>query len=372
MKIQAVYSVTIFFLTLCLSCESQPATYSQTTANNSTTLQPVRSANSNEVLYQLPLPQGWQIVGTKGSGQPYLTGPQQVQVTSLPAETYMYNCNATQAQAAQMQGQQIANPVPLQRILQESLAPQIQQQGGRLITQYPLPQLLAVDQQLTQTVAQANGFILDGMDLLASEWSAADGTKSLILIGQVRFSSRMGFSMWQFYLEELEAPASYFETAKNTYLQALLNKQADSQAIIAQGQQRQRQHQAQMAQDKAMWDARTRSSAINHQNNMAQREAAFQATQATHRATTEAISDMSMQGYWSRSNAADRMQGQSVNAIHGENTIVNPHTGGEMQVQHGYQRTFVDPYGNYYQTDDQFFNPQQHSEFQHYREVGKQ
>lgn len=373
MKTKAFYTV-LLFLMLCLSCESQ-SNYQNNNAGSSIDqwrFHNLVNASSNEVVAQLPLPAGWQVVGPRGAGQVYITAPGQVSVTSLPYESYFYDVHPTQVQAIQMQGKQIANPVSLQRIVQEHLAPQIQQQGGRLTNQYPLPELLDLDRRLTELNVRAHGFQFQGEDMLVTEWTAPDGTKSLILLTQFQMRSQMGFSIWQLYIEELEAPASSFEEARNIYLKALLNRRVDEQKIIASGQRKYQEHQAGMARDRAVWNERSRRSATAHQNRMAEREAAFQASQARHRETVNAISDMSMQGYWERSAAQDRMQDNTVNMIHEENTVVNPYTGKPMQVEQGYSRTFVDPYGNYYQTNDQFFNPQQHPEFQYFKEVKKQ
>ncbi len=333
-------------------------------------LQPVTSAGSGRVLHYLPLPEGWQVQGPKWSGQVFMTGPQGISVSSLPVESYMYDCNAQQMQAAHMQGQAVAQPVALSHIVEQSLAPHIQQMGGRLLRQYAVPQLLAVDQPINELAVQAHGFGFQGMDMLATEWVGPDGSKSLLLLTQLYLRSRMGFGMWQLYIEELEAPASLFEAAVKSYLDALTNKQVDRQAVLADGQARRRQHEAKMAQDQAVWNERSRSSAIAHNQRMAANQAAFDATQATHRETVNAVSDMSMNGYWSRSAASDRMQDNTVNMIREEQTVVNPYSGQPLQVKQGYRRTFVDPDGNYYQTDDLFFQPQQHPDFQFYREVG--
>jgi len=373
MKTKAFYLLVLFLITF-FSCESQ-SNYQDNSMVSSVDQWPfhdLTSASSDEVTTQLPLPAGWQAVGPRGTGQAYITGHGQISVTSLPFESYYYDVHPTQVQAIQMQGNQIAGPVPLQRIVQEHLAPQIQQQGGRLTNQYPLPELLNSDRRLTELTVRAHGFQFKGQDMLATEWTAPDGTKSLILLTQFQMRSQMGFSIWQLYLEELEAPASSFENAKNIYLKALLNRRVDEQKIIASGRRKHQEHQAGMARNRAVWNERSRRSAAAHQSRMAEREAAFQASQARHRETVNAVSDMSMKGHWDRSAASDRMQDQTVNMIHEENTVVNPYTGKPMQVEQGYSRTFVDPYGNFYQTNDQFFNPQQHPQFHNFKEVKKQ
>jgi len=333
-------------------------------------LQPITSAATGQVIHFMPVADGWQVQGPKGSGQPYLTGPQGIRVSSLPAENYYYDCSPQHAQILQQQGQAVVPPVALSRILQESLAPQIQQMGGRLLRQYAVPQVLATDRSLNELVVQANGFQFQGVDLLATEWESRDGSRSLILLSQLQIRSRKGFAMWQLSIEELEAPAATFEQAVQTYLAMLAKRQVDRQAVLAQGQARRRQHEAKMAQDQAVWNERSRSSAIAHNQRMAANQAAFDATQATHRETVNAISQGSMNGYWSRSAASDRMQHNTVNMVREEQTMVNPYTGQPVQVQQGYRRTFVDPDGNYYQTDDMFFQPQQQAGCEYYREVG--
>lgn len=93
---------------------------------------------------------------------------------------------------------------------------------------------------------------------------------------------------------------------------------------------------------------------------------------ATQKAFTDAsnsISDMSMKGYWSRSASSYHSQQNAVNGIREEQTITNPYNGHSMQVNQGYKRTFVDPDGNYFQTNDVLMNQAEYSQLDHYREV---
>ncbi|MDX1667637.1 MAG: hypothetical protein R3350_10420, partial [Saprospiraceae bacterium] len=194
MKIKAVYPIALF-LSLCLACESQ-SNYNGMSTSGEWHFQNVPDA-SGDVSCQLPLPAGWQVVGPAGIGQVYITGPRQVQVSSSLIGTYFFNLSSpSQAQSLQMTGKQIANPVPIQRILQETLAPQIQQQGGQLTAQYPVPAISAKSKSISELMVRAHGMFLEGLDMLATEWTAPNGTKSLIIVSQTKIRSQMGFSMW--------------------------------------------------------------------------------------------------------------------------------------------------------------------------------
>ncbi len=320
-------------------------------------------------MFYLALPDGWNVVGPRHTGNPYIIGPQGIKVYSNTIENYYYNCNPMMVQAAQAKGWQIVNPVALETIVEQNLKSRIEAQGGKFIKKYSLTNLENADRYLAQITIQAHGFQPLGVNVLATEWMNPEGNRSLIVLTQTMIRSHTGFSMWSLSMEELEAPEAVFENAKEIYLEALTNKKYDEQQIIAAGRNQRAQHQQQMASNQAMWNQRMRNSAIAHQNRMAANQASFQATQKAFTDASNSISDMSMNGYWSRSASSYQSQQNAVNGIHEEQTITNPYNGNSMQVNQGYKRTFVDPYGNYYQTNDVLMNQGEYSQLDNYREV---
>ncbi len=301
-------------------------------------MKPMRDPQSGRVISYLPLPASWQ-VHSSGSIQ----GPNGIQVNSMPTEVYNFNIDPY---IAQMAGKQVANPVPLQTIFQQNLTPAIQQQGGRLLKQYPLQQIAQRSLQIMQ--GAMNGARIQSYDMIASEWQQPNGSKSLILITQAIMHTQGG-STWTFGITELEAPAQVFEKAKETYLYAQANWQLDQQTAMA--------HQAKLRQMERESQQRLAQSAAAHNARMRNNEAAFQAQQRAHNSTYSDISDMSMQGYWSRSDMQDRMRNKENNMIREEYTMTNPWDNRNMQVQSGYQNYYINSNGDVIGSNDVNFNP---------------
>jgi glutathione peroxidase-family protein len=98
---------------------------------------------------------------------------------------------------------------------------------------------------------------------------------------------------------------------------------------------------------------------------MRSNEAAFQATQKQYVDTQNEISDMSMQGYQSRSASQDRLRNEEVNMIHEENTMTNPWENKPHQVKSGYQHYYMNAKGQVIGSNNPNFNPNENSRFNH-------
>ena len=192
--------------------QQTPNTYQGgTSGGGNIEMKPMKDPQTGRTVSYLPLPANWRMVNN-GYGAQGFEGPNGIKVNYAPAETYFFNVDPY---LAQMSGQQVANPMPLQSIYQERLVPAIQQQGGKLIKQYPLPQIAQRNKQLMQGALSRSN--IQTVDIIASEWLQPNGSKSLILVSQVIMQSQVG-GCWSVTLAELEAPAQVFEQAKETYL----------------------------------------------------------------------------------------------------------------------------------------------------------
>ena len=119
------------------------------------------------------------------------------------------------------------------------------------------------------------------------------------------------------------------------------------------------QYVAQLARQRQMKnEQRARLAAQQHQNRMNARWAAFNAHQEK------------MQGIWAAQDAnhasfmnrnfgagSDTGQRQFVNMIHEEETVYNPQTGQNYQVNAGSTEYWMDSEGNYIRNDDLFYTP---------------
>lgn len=363
MKVQKLVML-ILFLSLFIQCENS-AQYTDTpqyaqlsnaqeyaAASNSAPIEmkPIRDPKTGRITSYLPLPADWRTT-TSNYGMQGFEGPNGIKVNFLPAESYYFNIDPY---VAQMSGKTVANPVDLETIFRERLAPSIQQQGGKFIEQYTLPEVSQRSHQLLQR--SLNRSRIQSYSVLASDWQQANGYRSMVLMTQGIAHAQAG-SNWWISLTEVEAPAQYFEQAKETYLFALANWQVDQNSAMAYAadlNRIDRESEQRLANSRAAFNAR-----------MQQNEAAFQAQQRSHVATSNAISDLSMQGYWSRAESNDRLRNQEVNAIHEENTMTNPWDNRSMQVQSGYQTYYINSQGDIIGSNDANFNPNVNSNYNH-------
>lgn len=324
--------------------------YSATPNNDRLEMKPIRDLKTGRVTSYLPLPADWRI-SSNGQGMQGFEGPNGITVSYMPAESYYYNVDPY---VARMTGKAVANPINIEVIFRDNIVPNLQQQGGKLLKQYPLPEISQRSQQLLQQSTNRSRIL--SYSVIASEWQQSNGYQSLILLSQGITQSQGGNSWWV-SISELEAPAQYFEQAKATYLFAQANWQIDQNTAMAHAadlNRMDRESERRLAESNAAFQARMRNN-----------EAAFQAQQRTHVETTNAISDMSMQGYWSRSESNDRLRNQEVNAIHEENTMTNPWDQRSTQVQSGYQTYYMNAQGDIIGSNDANFNPNVHRNYNH-------
>jgi len=313
-------------------------------------MKPVRDAKTGRTLSYIPLPKSWQQV-TGAYGNSGYEGPNGIKVSSRPTEVYHFNIDPY---VAQMTGKQLANPVPLQTIFRQNIAPAIRQQGGKLIKQYPLQEVAQVNHRMIQSVL--NRSRLQSYQMLASEWEQPNGGKSLILVSHMIVHAQGG-SSWGVGFTELEAPAASFEQAKKTYLFGLANTKADHNTAMA--------HAADLNRIDREGRQRMAASRAAHQARMRSNEAAFQATQKAHVDASNAVLDMGMQGYQNRSASQDRLRRNEVNMIHEEYTMTNPWDNRSVQIQSGYQNYYVNAQGDIIGSNNANFDPNVHRNYNH-------
>jgi hypothetical protein len=313
-------------------------------------MKPMRDPKTGRITSYAPYPANWKVV-TGANGTQEIQGPNGIIVNSLPTDVYYFNVDP---QVARMAGKKVANPEPIQANFQNRIIPAIQQGGGQLIKQYPLPEIAQRSHRLVQ--GAMNRSRVQSYDIIASEWEKPNGIKVLVLFTQMIMHSQGG-SSWGVSLSKMEAPAPYFESAKETYLFAQANWQVDQETAMAHAaglQRMDRESEARLAQSSAAHNAKMRSN-----------EAAFQATQKQYVDTQNEISDMSMQGYQSRSASQDRLRNEEVNMIHGENTLTNPWENKPHQVKSGYQYYYMNAKGQVVGSNNPNFNPNENSRFNH-------
>ena len=329
--------------------DDDPA-YQSTPNNSPLEMKPLTDPKTGRVTSYLPLPADWKIVHTP-SGMQGIEGPNEIRVHFMPSETYFYNIDPY---VAQMAGKAVANPISIEAVFSDRIVPAFEQQGGKLLRQYALEDVAQRSRQLIQQVL--NRSQIQSYQIIASEWEQPSGNKSLILLSQGIMQSEGGGSWW-IGLTEVEAPVPHFAQAKETYLFAQENWQPDIQAAMA--------HAAELNRIDRESNERMARSRAAHEAKMRSNEAAFQARQEIHRSTVNDLNDMSMRGYWSRSEIQDRMRNRETNMIHEEYTVTNPWDNRPLQVQSGYKQYYINAQGDVIGSNDLSFDPNLHRDYNH-------
>lgn len=186
-----------------------------------------------------------------------------------------------------------------------------------------------------------------------TEWADGKGRKALAGISIVSMQQPAISGSMQVWFYSI----SYTFAEEASFEQTLTEMQQAIRSTIENPQWE--QYVAQLARQRQMKnEQRARLAAQQHQNRMNARWAAFNAHQEK------------MQGIWAAQDAnhasfmnrnfgagSDTGQRQFVNMIHEEETVYNPQTGQNYQVNAGSTEYWMDSEGNYIRNDDLFYTP---------------
>lgn len=297
---------------------------------------------TNMDLAYIPLPKGWTVVKNRQSPEdPSYTGPGGIKVLEFGPQMFTYTSDPYMQQMYSAAGQQMRVPPSVEQLFEQDIVPLARDSGSQLVKKYRIPELAQKNHQysnLLYSVAPTQ----KNFETLASEWKDNEGIHSLIILNYSVLSSSMGLVNWYYTGTLLEAPAAQFKKARKSWIEALLNLRYNPQQIEAH-------NRSQMQQ------AQTSQSA--HQARMQANQRAFQNTQRAITDANNAASDASMSAWRYNNAASDRMQHQSINSIHDEETVYNPGTGNTYQVDSGANQYWMNNDGQYLPSNDLFYNP---------------
>lgn len=231
-------------------------------------------------------------------------------------------------------------PQSVDQIIQQELSPRLQQYGAQIKGIVDIPQLAQHNQAVyqlfwkampSQELHQARGIDLIGKD----------GKPGFIIVHFTLSQSQYG-SFAHYYMNTLSGESTTgFETDKNSLLYALATAGVNRQAIALHNQREQQKSQASWAAH----NGRMRANQRNFDN--------WQRTQSD----LSSVNDIYFEGWKRKTQIEDRMQEKTVNGIWESNNAVNPYTGQTMQVQSGYKYYYMNSNGEYFGTNDEFYNP---------------
>jgi hypothetical protein len=298
-------------------------------------MHPTKDPNTGVVSSYVPLPADWQV---KPNGW---FGPAGEQVVSQQGGSFL---------------EQQRPVYSVDQIVEQDVLPKLRQQGYRALGTIDLPEVARRDQQLYAGYWKA----APSQDQHAArgvEYESAQGARGLIVVHFTLSRSQFG-GMSFYYLHVMEAPAERYEAAKSTLRYALANYEIDRQYLAAYNQREQQKSQA-------SWN--------DHNRRMATRQRSFDSWQSTQRTLSD-VGDIYHEGWQRRSQLNDRGQERAVDGIWEREAVVDPYYGQTGRVEAGYQNYYMNQFGEYIGTDDQFYNPNMDPQLnnQEWRQVQRQ
>lgn len=292
----------------------------------------------------IQLPAHWKVEGME-TGYWSATAPNGLRVKSNKMVSFT-DITGPLRQYALQAGQKLRAPLMPEQVLEQEVAPKLRSEGYELVEQKPTPDLVRKAREDASKMYRPQGFNPDFRQIL-SIWRKGDQRKAVFL-GWLRNDSD-GFIQWAYGTATVDAPAKYFETELNSFVQATLTAQVAPEALAAHKEQMQRQERQMQMQNQQSWAA--------HNQRMRDRWAAFNAQQAIHNDMVNSVNNSQMGAYNSTMSTMDNMQNSTINAIRGEQDAYNPFTGESGKIQSGYDNYWMNSDGQYFGTNDVMYDP---------------
>lgn len=248
-----------------------------------------------------PLPQSWKIQ----SGQ--WSGPNNTQVIFNGSNSMDINYQYYQTP---------------QQILAGELGRTMRSNGAKVISQHNLYQVAEADNYYARLIAMDNG-VRPINEALGFEFEV-NGQKAYGIIKTSLLHHEFG-GTWSYSIICLDSDGSYIDQAVKHLIYGLSNFKPNMKQVAMY----KAEEQMKSDQSWAAHNARMRANSYNSGSS----------------------------GTSGSGGTSDKAQRDAINGIWEENTFTNPHDGSSVQGSIHYDRTFVDPFGDRIQTNDQFYVP---------------
>ena len=296
-----------------------PTGQMQANQNSQVIMHPLYNVSTNELMGQLPMPANWKINGSK------ISGPNGISIEEHIVGTFDQN-------------QKRRNTI--EEVIQKDLAPLIQQQGGKIVRTYSIPEMAESDYKQSQLywsyAPKQTSCAVTGIEVLDPQ-----GVKGLAIVRFQECKSQFA-NFWSLGYLTLDADPSALDQAAKDLIYAQVNYQTDMQYL--------QKFNNQMKQKANQSDQAFQTRMRNMPKPMA---SSVQTTNDIY----NSISDSNMDS-WKRRNAiSDAGHSNVINAITGHENAYNPTSGQTMQVETGYDRYFENGNGEYFGTNDHNYEP---------------
>ncbi|MEZ5038729.1 MAG: hypothetical protein R2828_02520 [Saprospiraceae bacterium] len=238
----------------------------------------------------------------------------------------------------------------IDQVLQQDLFPQLQYLGAQINGVIDLPQIAMNDKMTFAKYWKA----LPSQDMHQVKGIEVTDTKSgergLIIVHFTYSRSQYG-NFAHYYLNLLTSTPARYEQDKNVAIYALAKMKVSDQSIALHNQKEQQKSQA-------SWAAHNSRMRANQQN--------FDGWQKAQ-SDLSSVNDIYFEGWKRRSQIEDRMQEKTVDGIWEQETIRDPYSSNnqEGKVASGYKYYYVNVFGEYFGTNDEFYNPAQDPNMNH-------
>lgn len=336
MRLIAIFSLSILFCLTSVNGQNGYNSYNDqgaynnqfsNTQNGNVKMHPIQDPQTGMVSGHIPLPANWQVSSTKWQG------PENTTVELRIGGSF-----------SSMQRQ--VNSID--QILREDLLPQLQQIGARVDNVIDLPQVARKNQevyaQFWQAVPCQNHHQAKAIELTDPN----TGNRGLVVVHFTLSTSQYGnFAAYQ--MNVMEAKSHRYEQDKKAVIYALANLKPNPQAIAMHNQREQQKANA-------SWSA--------HNSRMRQNQSNFDSFQKTQQTYSE-ISDMSHESWQRRNQMNNAGHDKTINGVLERDAMVNPYSGQQMNVESGYKYYYMNQNGQYFGTNDEFYNPAQDPNMNH-------
>ncbi|WP_396591629.1 hypothetical protein [Allomuricauda sp. R78024] len=262
--------------------------------------------------------------------------PIKVHISYQNPQTYHFMENSS---IRNMHRAMVAN----QYILEEEVAPRMEKSGFKFVKNI---RLYKTENYLKGKIRnESNGQVQ--VDLLATVWENNKGQKALVSVGKIYMQQPLSFidtmTMWMYSTDYTFIDAGHFDETIAAFENALINSKENPKW---------KQYVAQLSQQRAQIAAqKARTGRIN-------RERAFAAHQRKMKGIW-AAQDANHASFMNRNfgSGSSTSQRNFVNMINEEETVYNPLSGTNYQVNAFSTQNWMDSDGNLIQNDDLFYTP---------------
>jgi len=279
-------------------------------------------------------------------------GPHNLMAFNTPTTFHIEYQNPQTAQyMAQMGlGKMIRPMVYNETLFREEVYPRMKKSGFTLAGDLPMPEY----ESLLRDTMREMGFGNANMEYSATQWTNEKGQKAMARIIKTSLGQPSayndGFRVWYYSVDYIFVDEEFFEPTLNRFLEVAASREENPQWA---------QYMAHLKQQRA-WESQKKmqQSAQQHQNRMANQQAAFNAHQEKMKGIY-AAQDANHAAFMNRNfgPGSDMAHNRLINTIHEEETVYNPQTGRNYQVNAGSMEYWMDSDGNYIENNDTFYNP---------------